>query len=70
MTQIVADCRQVGPRLQKRFGSTVSHTVRVKSLLAEIRNIRRSTGKTQGEDVADPEPSQGPATVIQKHASV
>src|SRR5580700_3929940 len=70
MTQIVADCRQVDPRLQKRYGSAVPHTVRVKSLLAEIRNIRGSTGKTPGEDVADPEPSQGLATVIEKHASV
>jgi hypothetical protein len=26
----------------------------------------RSTGKAPGEDVADPEPSQGPASVIQK----
>jgi hypothetical protein len=42
MTQIVADRRQVGSRLQKRYGSTVPHTVRVKPLLAEIRNI----GKT------------------------
>jgi hypothetical protein len=59
MTQIVADRRQVGSRLQKRYGSTVPHTVRVKPLLAEIRNIPGNTGKTPGEDVADPEPSQG-----------
>jgi hypothetical protein len=43
----------------------VPHTVRVKPLLAEIRNIPGNTGKTPGEDVADPEPSQGPTTVIQ-----
>ena len=56
MTQIVADRRQVGSGLQKRYGSTVSHAVWVKPLLAEIRNIPGSTGKTPGEDVADPEP--------------
>ena len=68
MTQIVADRRPVGSRLQKRYVSTVPHTVRV-PLLAEIRNLPGNTGKTPGEDVADPEPSQGPTTVIQKHAN-
>jgi hypothetical protein len=37
MTQIVADRRQVGSQLQKRYGSTVPQTVRVKPLIAEIR---------------------------------
>ena len=58
MTQIVADRRQIGSRRQKRYGGTVPHAVWVKPLLAEIRNIPGSTGKTPGEDVADPEPSQ------------
>jgi hypothetical protein len=69
MTQIVADRRQVGSRPQERYGSTVPHAVWVKPLLAEIRNIPGNTGKTPGEDVADPEPSQGPTTVIQKYAN-
>jgi hypothetical protein len=55
MTQIAADRRQVVPRLQQRYRRAMSHTVRVKPLLAEIRSIRRSMDKAPGEDVADPE---------------
>jgi len=53
MTQIAADRRQVVPRLQQRYRRAMSHTVRVKPLLAEIRSIRRSMDKAPGEDVAD-----------------
>src|SRR6266576_4269571 len=52
MTQIVADRRQVDAGLQERHGCTVSNAVRVKPLLAQIRNISGSTIKTPGEDVA------------------
>jgi len=70
MTQIVTDRRQVIPRLQERHRGAMPHTVRVKPLVAESRSIVRSTGKAPGEDVTDPEPSQGSAVVIQKHASL
>ncbi len=69
MTQILADCRQVGPGLQQAYSCAVPHTVRVKPLLAEVREILASTVKTSGEDVADPKPSQGLTSMIQKHAS-
>jgi len=64
MTQIVADRRQVGPRLQKCYGSAVPYAVWVKPLLAEIGKILASMVKTLGEDVADTETSQGSVTVV------
>ena len=69
MTQIVADRRQIGSRLQKTLRQYCASCCVGEAASAEIRNIPGSTGKTPGEDVADPEPSQGRATVIQKHAN-
>ena len=66
MAQIVADGGQIDSRLQKRYRRAVPHAVRMEPLLAEIRSILGSTVETPGEDVADPEPGQWFATVIQK----
>jgi hypothetical protein len=41
-----------------------------RTAVTRIRNISGSTVQTPGEDVADPEPGQGSATVIQKHTSL
>ena len=69
MAKVVADCRQIVPRLQKGYRRAMAHGVRVKPLLAQIGNIFRSVVETPGEDVADPEPGQRSAMVIQKHVS-
>ena len=69
MPQIVADRRQIGPRLQKGYGCAVTHAVRMEPFLAKIGDIFGSTVETPGEDVADPEPGQWFATVIQENES-
>ena len=69
MTQILADRRQISPRLQKRHSRAVPHAVWVKPLLAEVRKILASTVETPGEDVADPKPGQRLVAVIQKYPS-
>ena len=67
MPEILADRRQINSGLQERDGRAVPRAVRVKPLLAEIRNFTGSTVKTPSEDVADPEPSQRPITMIEKY---
>ena len=69
MTKIVADRRQIHPRFQKRYRRAVAHAVWMEPLVAEIGDFPASTVYTLSEDVADTEPSQGLATVIQKSAS-
>src|SRR5207253_11195627 len=66
MTEIVANRGQIHSRLQKRYRRAVAHAVGVEPLLAEIGDFPASTVYTLGEDVANTEPSQGLATVIQK----
>ena len=66
MTQIVANGGQIDSRLQKRYRRAVPHAVRMKPLLAEMRNILGGTGQTPTEDVADPEPGQRSATMVQE----
>ena len=62
----VADRRQINPGLEEGNGGAVPHGVRVKPLLAEIRNVLAGTVKTPREDVADAESGQGFMAVIQK----
>ena len=69
MAKVVADCRQIVPRHQKRDCRAVAHGVRVKTLLTQIGNIFGSAVETLGQNVADPEPGQRSAMVIQKNMS-
>jgi hypothetical protein len=62
MAEIVADRRQIHPRIQKRYRRAVAHAVWMEPLLAEIRDFPASTVYTSSEDVANTEPSQGLAT--------
>src|SRR6516225_1564119 len=70
MTQIEGNGGWIGPGRQERHRRAMPHRVRVKPFLPKVGNIWGRTRQTPSEDVADPEPGQWCATVIQEHASL
>jgi hypothetical protein len=62
VSEILTDGGQGNAGLQQRNIGTVAHAVRMKALLAEMGKALASTVETPGQNVADAEPGQRPAT--------